>query len=187
MIETYRKKLTPLLAEFHHAEKEIETEQNNLEAAIERLANVEQAQKLVQQVAEHTQEEVHKQIASVVSRCLETVFEIPYEFKILFTQKRGKTEAELVFVRNGKTVDPTTAAGGGVIDVASFALRLACLILDRPKKRRLLIADEPFRFLDKTRRPAMKGLLETLCEEMKLQIIMVTHSEDFMIGKVVEL
>lgn len=147
------------------------------------------AQKIVQEVAEKVQQTAHKRIADVVTRCLKAVFgeEEAYEFRINFSQKRGKTEAELVFVRDGMEVDPYDGSGGGVIDVAAFALRLACLMLSLPKRRKLLVLDEPFRFLSVDYRPQVRALLELLAKDMGIQILMVTHAPDLVCGKVIEL
>ena len=147
-----------------------------------------EAQRLVQAVAEQVQQQAHRQIASVVTRCLKSVFgEDAYEFRINFERKRGKTEARLLFTRDGLDVDPLEAAGGGVVDVAAFALRLACLCLSLPRKRKLLVLDEPFRFVSREYRPHVRELLLTLAKEMQVQIIMVTHAEELVCGRVVEL
>jgi len=161
-------------------------EESRLKKAQQGILDVEQAQRIVQTVAQTVQQQAHEQIASVVSRCMEAVFDDPYEFKIVFEQKRGKTEAKLTFVRNEMEIDPMTASGGGVVDVAAFALRLACLIMSRPQKRRLLVMDEGFRFLSRDLRPRVKELLLTLAKEMQIQFVMVTHDEILTVGKVVE-
>lgn len=187
MIES-RKKLDRFLQDYQHAKRSAKEEAVVLEEAKQHVANVLEAQRLVQGVAEAVQHQAHQRIASVVSRCLEAVFgEEAYAFKIHFEQKRGKTEARLAFVRGDIEVAPCDGAGGGVVDVAAFALRLACLILSRPQRRRLLVLDEPFRFLSREYRPRVRDLLLTLSREMGAQIIMVTHAEDLVTGKVVEL
>ncbi len=84
-------------------------------------------------------------------------------------------------------MDPTASVGGGVVDVASFALRLACLLLASPKRRRLLCLDEPFKHLSENYRPAVRELIEVLAREMDVQFIIVTHSNELKIGKVIEL
>lgn len=143
------------------------------------------AQKLAQQVAQQVQESAHAQVADVVSACLEAVFEEPYTFRIVFEQKRGRTEARLVFERDGLEVDPLTASGGGVVDVASFALRVACLSMQRPRPRMLLILDEPFKFVSRCYLPRVRALLERMTEEQNIQILMVTHIDELRTGKVV--
>lgn len=155
--------------------------------ARETLAHAEEARALVVSVAQAVQQKAHKHIARVVSRCLTAIFDDPPKFKIVFERKRGKTEARLVFVKDKAEYDPMTASGGGMVDVAAFALRLACLMLSRPKLRPLLVIDEPFRFVHADIRPRIRTLLETLSQELKVQIILVTHDPELQCGKVIEL
>lgn len=148
-----------------------------------------QAQEIVTTVAAQVQQNAHKHISRIVTRCLKAVFDKPYRFRILFERKRGQTEARLVFIRKGKTLDPVHECGGGPVDVAAFALRLACLLLQKPAKRRILILDEPFRFVSERReyRKKVADLLLALSEEMKIQIIQVTHDPLLAVGKVIEI
>ena len=181
-----RRNLDRSLADYRLASRQVEAEQGALSKAEERITSVAQAQQLVQQVAEQVQQQAHQQVASVVTRCLQAVG-FDYEFRIKFVRKRGKTEAELLFVRDDVEIDPTDAAGGGAIDVASFALRLSCLMLSKPQRRRLLVLDEPFKFTSKDFRPAVRELLLTLAKEMKIQFILVSHQPELMCGKVIEI
>lgn len=158
-----------------------------LQESILRTQAIEEARAIAQAVAQTLQEKAHTAIAAVVSQCLSAVFEEPYEFKILFEQKRGRTEARLVFERNGLQVDPMTASGGGVVDVAAFALRLACLMLKRPEARRVLIFDEPFKSPSPHYRERTKALIETLAVEMDVQFIMVTNIMELATGHIINL
>jgi len=151
-----------------------------------RAEAISEAQELAQAVAQAIQQQAHDRIAEVVSRCLEAVFDEPYQFIINFERKRGRTEASLRFKRDGVEVDPMTASGGGVVDVAAFALRLSCLVLNNPPLRRVLILDEPFKFLSKHYRPRIRDLMLTLAQEMKVQFVMVTHIQELVSGTVVE-
>ena len=110
----------------------------------------------------------------------------PYTFQIRFEQRRGRTEATIELERDGIRVDPMTAAGGGVVDVAAFALRLAALVLVQPPARRLLVLDEPFRFVSLEYRHKVRELLTTLADEMRVQFIIVTHQDELRCGKVIE-
>ncbi len=109
-----------------------------------------------------------------------------YEFKILFERKRGRTEATLRFVRNGLEVDPLSASGGGIVDVAAFALRVACLMLHRPRLSKLVVLDEPFKFVSKEYRDNVRSMLEELAKDLGLQILLVTHIDELETGKVIE-
>lgn len=182
-----RKKFDRLLTRYQYQKQTVKDEKKSLIEAQSHLENILTAQKIVQEAAEAIQASAHSQVASLVSRCLETVFgEDAYKFQINFLQKRGKTEAELVLVRNGKEIDPIEAAGGGICDIVAFALRLTCLVLSRPRKRKILILDEPFRFVSQQYRPAVRELLLSLARDFKIQMLIVTHNQEFRIGKVVE-
>lgn len=186
MIAEYRKWLDIKTKELDYVKSNYKAELRELKDEKEQLQHQTKALNVVRTAAESIQKSVHKHISSIVSRCLSAVFEeTAYEFQIIFEQKRNRTEARLCFIRNGKEVDPTFACGGGVLDVASFALRLACLVLSRPAKRRLLVLDEPFKMLSTNYHGRVKDLLEQLSNELDVQIVMVTHSQYLQAGEVV--
>lgn len=146
------------------------------------------AQEFLQRMAQAVQQQAHQKISHIVTAALRSVFQDdPYEFKIEFDRKRGRTEAVLLFTRNGVDVDPLTASGGGAINVAAFALRIACLMLHRPRLSRLVVLDEPFTFVSEEYRGNVRSMLEGLAKEMDLQIIMVTHIRELEIGKTITL
>lgn len=145
-----------------------------------------EAQGIAQVVAEAVQTQAHERIAQTVTKCL-AVFDEPYEFHIRFRRARGRTEARLTFSREGLEVDPVEGSGLGVVDVAAFALRLACLVLRRPRLRRVLLLDEPFRFVSAEYRPRLRALLASLSEELGVQVVMVTHDRELRVGRVVSL
>lgn len=168
-----------LLIEEHKKEKAA------LESTIRAASAAEEAQRIIQNVAETIQQQVHESVAALVSRCLSGVFvDDAYQFRAVVEQKRGKTETRLVFERDGMEIDPVSAAGGGVVDIAAFALRVCSLLLQSPARRRLLVLDEPMKHLSDDNHPRAVALLESLAEEFDMQIILVTHSEELCVGKV---
>lgn len=175
------------LASLDVARRRVKEEATALQVVEERLQVLQEAQAIAQAVAQQVQEQAHKKIASVVSRSLEAVFDKPYTFRIVFEQKRGRTEARLVFEREGLEVDPMTASGGGMVDVAAFSLRLSCLMLSRPPLRRVLVMDEPFKCVHKSNLTRLRTLLGTLSKEMGVQFLMVTHLDELKTGNVIEL
>ena len=188
-LKEYRKRLDRLKAKSAHAKERVKDERIALAEAEDNLSRISEAQNIVQHVAQGVQQQAHERIASVVSRCLEIVFgEDAYEFKILFERKRGRTEARLVFMRDEHEVNPRSGSGGGVLDVASFSLRLACLLLTKPSPRRLIVMDEPFKNVHGSDYRERVGImLKTLAEEMDFQFIMSTGISDFELGKVINL
>lgn len=181
--------LDSLYQEYLHAKRTQEEEEEKLETCLKEEASLKEAQILLQKVAEKAQESAHRQVASLVSRCLQAVFgEDAYQFSINFTKKRGKTDAELTFSREGLILeDPIRQAGLGQVEVASFALRLACILLSKPRRRRLLVLDEPFKWVSKKYRKSVRILIESLAKEFEVQFILATHTPEFMVGKVIEI
>jgi len=165
----------------------VRREEEEVVKADARIAHTQDAQEILQRLAEAVQQQAHKRISEVVSSCLSAVFDDPYEFKIQFERKRGRTEAHLVFTRRTLQVDPLTASGGGVVDVAAFALRIACLVLHRPRLQHIVVLDEPFHFVSEQYQGNVREMLEQLSKDMKIQIVMITHNENYATGKIIEL
>lgn len=171
-----------------HLEETIKQEQKELDKAEVAILRTQDAQEILQHLAQAVQQKAHQKISEVVTLCLRAVFgEDAYEFGIEFERKRGKTEAILKFKRGELDADPLSATGGGVVDVAAFALRVSCLMLHRPKLSKLIILDEPFKFVSAQYRSKVRTMLEELSQDLKIQIVMVTHSEELSAGKVIDL
>ena len=175
----------PIEHDYRHAKKRLDEETKQAESIKEFLSAAEKSLSVLQSCAEQIQQTAHDELCGIVSRCLSAVFESPYEFKIEFTKKRSSTEANMMFCRNGETFDPLYTSGGGVIDVASFALRLSCLLL-QPRLRRLLVLDEPFKMLSAAHLPNVKALIEELHSETGIQFLIITHHEQLKVGEIID-
>jgi len=189
LIDRSRRLINRLLQQRHAAGETARREDEILKEISARLAGVLEAQAVVRAIAQEIQQRAHGRIASVVSRCLEAVFDDPYEFRIEFEQKRGKTEAVLEFVRDDKVFrEPLNEVGGGVIDVAAFALRLAVVMLSRPVLRRVLVLDEPFKNIrGAENRARTRRMLEMLADELGFQFVLNTDIPEYRLGTVVEM
>ena len=119
------------------------------------------------------QKEVKTYLDNLVSMALKAVLEDPYTFEAIFETKHNETECRLVFKRDGEERDPLDSTGGGAVDVAAFALRVA--IQRMICNRSTLLLDEPFRNVSEDRHPFVTDLLETINRKLSLQLIMITH------------
>ena len=167
---------------FEAAVMAVESSKSSIDDLRERYEAALAAKEIVQQISMECQEACQKRIGYVVTRCLQAVFgDQALKFLLVFEQKRGQTEVRGVLVdAEGHELDPLQSCGGGILDVAAFGLRLACLMLQRPQPARVLVLDEPFRFVSSHYRSNVRALLSELSQEMGVQIIMVTHIEEFM-------
>jgi len=171
----YRQILEQQKGQLLHIEKEIVHYRNGIAILKQQKENLEIAQSIITLVAQTTQEELRYHICEVVSLSLAAVFEDTYELEIDFVQRRNQTEADLFFVREDKKINPLTASGGGPINVAAFALRVALWSLKQDRTRPILILDEPAQNI-KGEGANIKfiQMVKALSDRLGIQIIMVS-------------
>lgn len=131
------------------------------------------------------QEKTTQKIAKIVTDLYQYVFLSEDKFVITVDKKRSVPVANFYIetVKNGKKIllNPLKDDGGGKVDVISLGLRLAALLLYTPALERVLILDEPLRFLsssttsDKPYRLRAVEFLKQIAKEFGIQVIAVTH------------
>ena len=141
------------------------------------LIRHEKALEIVREVGLKTQQQLQYHISDITSLALEAIFDNPYTLVVEFVQRRGKTECDLYFERDGEKVDPLLASGGGTVDVAAFALRIASWSMMRPRTRNVMILDEPLRFVSAKYQEKASAMIKEISEKLGIQFIIVTHNE----------
>jgi ABC-type cobalamin/Fe3+-siderophores transport system ATPase subunit len=161
------------------AEEKEQFEKKKIELS-EKADNLLKARTVVQIVAEQTQKKLEYHISNLVSVALASVFPEPYIFQLRFVQKRNKTEAELIFSKNGnETDDILNTGGGGVADIASIALRISLWSIK--KTRPTLILDESLKFLHSPEyQEKASQMLKEVSSKLGLQIIMVSDQKNIL-------
>lgn len=162
-----------LLTELHKAKKNVRYYRKEVKIS-------EKAQAIIQTEAKRTQEEIEYKLSELITLSMEAILDEPYQFLVKFVIRRSKTECDLYFLKDKELFDPMEESGGGVIDIAAFALQIALLNLSEPKIRGVVITDEPFKHLSKDHHEKASVVLGELSRRMdpKLQIIMITHSRE---------
>jgi len=181
-----RRDLNRDLLKFKHAVTTLKEERERLVTCDTKVQKTTEAQQHLQLLAQKIQQQTHKQITKIVSRCMAAVFPDPYSLRVDFVRLRGKTEAKLIYYKEGHEVDPLRTSGG-VLDISSLGLRIAQMLLSQPQSRKLLILDEPFGAVSAANLPKAAALLGTLSKEMQIQMVLVTHSTALEVGKVISL
>ena len=181
-LSNLRQKLERKKGQQSQLQDDLQTAKKEEEHISVEIINTEAAQAIIQVVAQKTQEELEYRLSEIVSLALAAVFEDPYKLKVNFVIRRGKTECDLLFEKNKEIFDPLTSSGGGAIDIAAMALRVAIWSLTQPRTRNVLILDEPFRFLSREYQVKASIMLGELSKKLDLQIIMVSHSESLIEG-----
>lgn len=137
--------------------------------------NLEKAHEILKQVGLQTQQQLIYHISDVTSVALESVFDEPYKLTLDFVERRGKNECDILFEKNGSKIDPMLASGGGVVDLAAFALRIASWSMQIPPTRSIIILDEPFKHLSKNLHDRASQMIKMLSDKLGIQFIIVTH------------
>lgn len=135
----------------------------------------EQAREIIKEVGLKTQQQLQFHISDVGSMALDAVFDSPYQLVAEFTERRNKTECDLLFERNEERVDPLTQSGGGAVDIAAFALRIGSWSMQRPHSRNVIILDEPMKNLSPEYREKGSQMLKMISEKLGIQFIIVNH------------
>jgi DNA repair exonuclease SbcCD ATPase subunit len=173
-----RSKVDQLKGRRDQVKKYLEETKTRLKESTRSQRSHEQAAEVIKEVGLQTQSQISFHISDTVSLALNSVFDTDYEFEAEFVQRRNKTECDLVLYDGEDKINPLLSTGGGVVDVISFALRCASWSIDTPKKRPIMILDEPFKYLSSDLMPLAGEMLKKISKELGLQIIMVSHEKE---------
>lgn len=155
--------------------------EDNLEIIVEKLVVTEKARAFLQLQAETAQREVAETLSVIITSAIQSVFSSEYECSISFETKRNQTEAALVISKGDDIIeDPINAVGGGLIDIAAFAARVAFIFLSGARK--VFVADEPFRCVSADLRDKIPEMLKLLSDRLGMQFIIVSHLPELVSG-----
>jgi len=157
-------------------QKSIDTLSDTIKHDKRSLHQHEKALEIVKQVGLAMQKQLEYHLSEQVSLAMEAIFDEPYKLKVNFIEKRGKTEVELLFVKRDLEFPPIGSAGGGAIDIASLALRIAYWSMRQDTKvRPLLLLDEPFsRLKGEDANKRALAIVQEISQKLGLQIITVS-------------
>ena len=181
-VQELRNKIEQLKGRRDQIQQQLEDTKKKLTADKEEQLRLEKAREIIRAVALKTEQQLQVQISDITTLALEAVYDDPYSLEVEFVQRRNKTECDLYFSRDKERVDPLSAAGGGAVNVAAFALRVASWAMQRPRSNNVLGLDEPFNNVSTDLLPRVGEMLKQVSNKLGLQIIMVTHAPELMEG-----
>ena len=135
---------------------------------------------LLQSTSEFARNQAKLQVESLVTNCLQYIFENNTEFEIKIEELYGKPNAEFYVLTKMEEgiikTKPELSRGGGVVDIISLALRIAFLQIYKPAIEGPLILDEPAKHVSEEYIFNVADFLKRSAELFNRQIIMVTHN-----------
>lgn len=159
-----------------HLEELVQETEQQIQENQTHLQDLERAREIVKTVGLKTQQQLQFHIADIASLALESIFPNPYTLVLDFVERRNKTECDIWFERDGQRIKPLHAAGGGTVDVASFALRIACWSMGASKTSNTIILDEPMKWVSAEYQEAASEMIKQISKKLGIQFIIVTHS-----------
>jgi DNA repair exonuclease SbcCD ATPase subunit len=173
----FSKHINKLKTEQEVLEKELSNHQERLDACLKEKQSAEDARSILQLAAKKTQENLEYHFSDLVTKAFGIVFDEPYEFVMDFVERRNKTECDLWFKSGKRLLKPDYGVGGGVVDVASFATRIAYWRLENSAP--ILVLDEPFKNLSNRKNKQLLSraveMLKMLSDEFNVQMLINTH------------
>lgn len=135
--------------------------------------------RLLQLASAATWDATKKLVEELVTRALQSVFyDKSYKFVLKQETKRGTASVSFVVEDQGMELDLVDELGGGIVDVVALVLRIAFVLLYRPKTRPVLFLDEPLKHLWSGYQPYAAKFLKQVCGETGLQLLIVTHQNE---------
>lgn len=169
------KKLNLLIGKQNHVRSEMKSLRMDVRELMANLILHERAREIIKEVGIKTQQQLQYHISDITSLALDAVFPDPYKVEIDFVSRRNQTECDIYFVRDGNRINPLLASGGGAVDIACFALRIASWTLQNPRTDNTVILDEPMRFVSEEYRESAARMIKEVSDKLNIQFIIVTH------------
>jgi len=152
-----------------------------LQKILDNIDLLEKVRVLLQKASEYAREQSKQQIESLVSNCLQFIFDSAIEFKIEINDMRGRPEAEFYVISssNGEVVKtkPQDSRGGGVVDVVSLAIRIAMIQYSSMNINGPIILDEPAKHVSDEYIVQVAEFLKQVSSMFKRQVIIITHNK----------
>ena len=152
--------------------------ERDLIAEAARKADLGQAGDVLNAAILATQQQVRGYLEKVVTSALQAVYGEDHGFHLDYEIRRNQPEITPWIVRGDEQYSPREEVGGGVLDVAALALRMAMWSLMDPRPAPVFLLDEPGKFVSRDKQADFGRMLREISKALGVQILMVSHSTD---------
>lgn len=146
--------------------------------------------KALQKYSKAKEQVLREKLDNIVTRGLQLIFGPGYKSRLVFGISRGQAtiKSKIVTEINGKEfeADIADAHGGGLVNIVSVIYQILVLSLVKPRQRRILFLDEPFRNVSEEYLEATAEFVRQLNRKLGIQIVLISHRKQMVdIGDVV--
>jgi hypothetical protein len=165
------------------AQQEVVNAEAEIADATRAIAVSEQCQALLVECMKISRQRTIGFVESIVTKALQYIFEDDsLTFQCAIVERRGlEVEFRIRWLNRESNLyiegHPARSRGGSVGTVVATALRLVLLKTIRPRRRQILIMDEPGKNLNGVRFRRYVTWLKAMSVELKVQMILITHDE----------
>lgn len=162
-----------------YLESSIKSKNDMLDQYISRSGLYQKCSEIIKTWLEDMLDKNVNSIAELVSNGLDHVIDDQQiQFSIKQEPKYNKISMRFVMSKDGHEGDPMDSYGGGAVHISSLILRLA--IMSRLNMANLMILDESLNALAAKYIPNCGEFIKQLSEKTGINILMVTHSPEFL-------
>jgi len=172
----YQRQLDELMAERSMLEKSWSTKDARMTVVAGELDNLQKVRTFFIRITNLTQQKVKNYLETAANHAISAVFPSrDFQFDVEFGSSRGRTECRLTINEGEIPYDLRGDMGGSILSVLGLSLRVALRGCQKPKRRNVILMDEPFMHVDKNLMEFVGRILKELANQAKIQIIMITH------------
>jgi len=140
----------------------------------------EEAAVVIGAVEKTQQDQLKQKLEKLVSYALTVIFERPYQFLVDFETRGQQSEARFMVVdERGSSQGLKDAHGGGIMVVVAYILRAIVMMSSQPRLMPLMVDDEPLIQVSSEFRPRLTEFLKKFAKSAGVQLIIVTHEDDY--------
>lgn len=179
MLNHYRDRLNQMKGRKQTLVADLEKKEKTKEDLFQQAIYLEECRVITQQIAENNQNRLTEKINRIVTDSIQAVFGDDYEFKMVISSKNNTVVAQPTFYKNGKEENVKVCEGGGMLAIASLALRVVLMTLLKDPAPTIVL-DEPFANLGSDGGGLERGcqLLETISKKLDIAFIIITHGDN---------
>lgn len=174
----YKEKYLKVKAELDFQTRELASARTALRFAKRRYSLVREARRRIIAAVGVAQETFKKEIDSLVTLVLKSVFHRNFEFDLQFINRENKVECIPVLKEGENISDPKDELGGSTRSLIGFAMRIIIWTLKHPRTRPLFILDEPFTKLGKGLMRQAAEMLTQISSKLGVQFVLITHEPE---------
>jgi ABC-type iron transport system FetAB ATPase subunit len=141
--------------------------------------NLKKASIFLQSLSDTSRVQTIDKISQIVTDALQTVKDKNLEFKMQLNVERNQPSLEMKILNklNGQEYSILDSFGGGISDIISMTLRIALLVLWKPKLSKVLILDEVGKFISVKDQELLAEFIKQISNKLGIQFVWITHSE----------